>query len=143
MLGCGRIYELIRNMPYFKDDYLGQLFYGETVGHVTVPFMDLLLGLEELEGKNIVSSQEAHYLAAIYERLHFSERSFAGLRAAVQSGSRRNRDKMLRIVAVVESNMIKTKGRDALELLRKIKRDMSRIGLLNAKLLRRRDLVLE
>jgi hypothetical protein len=42
MIGVGRVYELVRRSPAFRDDWLGHMFNPISFAHVTLPFIEIV-----------------------------------------------------------------------------------------------------
>jgi hypothetical protein len=139
MIGCGEIFKLIKSTRYFKDDYLGQLFYETDARHATLPYMDLAIGLRMLYAKRKLSKKIAQYLLAAYEQLHFSERSFAGLQAKVRRMHGTATQPYLLAIDHLKRT-VRAKEADALQMLRQIKTDLEQAQQVNLALAKRMNI---
>jgi ribosomal protein S12 methylthiotransferase accessory factor len=137
MVGVGRIFEHIRGQLYFRDDFLGQAFSPCLQKVVALPFIDLYFNVKRLEADGRLAPAAARALIREYERMHYLDRSgpalMARLAAAyplthpIHAAARRALGKMG-----------SQKRRDALELLRTMRRDLARVARINAALARTR-----
>lgn len=112
MIGCGEIFERIKNTPYFPDDHLGQLVAGEgpasAAGLALVDFESTLDDLKDAHGWR---ASDVKALKTLYAGLHFSRRSMGELRAIVRER------RLQEIVMVCKKTPSRAKTRDALTML--------------------------
>ena len=131
MIGCGRIFEYIHAQAYFKDDQLGQLFFGENSPIQTLPFLDLKLGIDDLCQLKKLTKQEAALIIREYERLHFSERSFGALRGRLRKNKK---DDLVKKLATIEKKIGSSKEKDGILMLKQIKSDLEKVRKLNSRI---------
>jgi hypothetical protein len=132
MVGVGRIYEHITVTPYFRDDYLGQIFF-ENSETASLPFLDFAFGIEDAYQQGTITGKTGFSLLETYESLHFSERNIPALCQRIRS-TRRRPEAMIKALGLVAKSITSTKRQDGLALLRKINADMKRVQRLNFRL---------
>jgi hypothetical protein len=131
MVGCGRIFEHIRDTPYFLDDYLGVTFEDATSPHVSLPMIDFSATLEALTKAGSLDEASAEQLYIQYASLHFSERSLARL---VKLPALMNAPHLIHAMDIVTSNIINQKACDGWGLLHRIHDDILQVAHLNSTL---------
>ena len=132
MIGFGKIFELIRSAPFFRDDHLGQVF-SESEGSIfalSQPFVDFFFNLQRLKKKGMIRSRrDFDFLAESYSELHYSERNFASLREVLIASGRKG---LLDIAKVATSSKGSQKRADALGMIRRMRSELSDIRRFNS-----------
>ncbi|MBN4059202.1 hypothetical protein JYT22_00960 [Endomicrobium sp. AH-315-J14] len=127
MVGVGRIYRWIRSEPYFRDDYLGQIFreFG-SVRDASEPYVDVHFGLRGLCEAGAIDEEARAELDELYRDMHFTDRDLRALERAVAG-------KPVLEAAVRElATKCDQKRRDGLEALERVAQDLAQIRLNNA-----------
>ena len=136
MIGHGEIYEHIKVTPYFRDDWLGQVFV-EKAGRVHTlipPFVDFYFNLKSLLQLEEISRKEFGIMTKSSADLFYSERSWDKVKAAINREKCRQPAKLLAIAERAWHQMGSQKQRDALSLCKKVQRDLQKIAAANQKL---------
>ncbi|SFK04281.1 TfuA-like protein [Paraburkholderia megapolitana] len=131
MVGCGRIFEQIRDNPYFLDDHLGVTFEDASSSHVSFPMVDFAATLEALVMTGSLDESSAERLYGVYASLHFAERGLA--RLAVHPALSRE-PRLMRAINLISANVVRQKELDGWELLHRIRDDLSKVVILNTTL---------
>jgi ribosomal protein S12 methylthiotransferase accessory factor len=132
MVGCGEIFEHIRDQDAFRDDYLGQVFSEEDPGLQarSVTYVEFYLNLVELRARRQIGQATFDRLCSFYRDLHYSERDLATLASRIR-GCCRNAKPLLRAAEIALAQMDRPKRRDALAALRLVRRDAEAAARLN------------
>jgi hypothetical protein len=129
MIGFGRVYELVRRSPFFRDDFVAQTLSMESGQALSHAWVDLHFRLAELAHSRRVNPRDVPRVERLLRELHYSERSPAALRH-LQQRQPRLRAILERLSVPFESQ----KRKDALGVLQRCAKDLERIRALNAAL---------
>ena len=132
MVGCGEVFEHIRDQDAFRDDYLGQVFIEEDPGLQTrsVSYVEFYLNLVALRAKRRMGPAIFDRLCSLYRELHYSERDLATLASRIRECCR-NPEPLLRAAEMALAQMGRPKQRDAFTALRRVRRDAEAAARLN------------
>ncbi len=127
MKGVGKVFDFIKSTKYFRDDWLGQIFYE---GHqmISMPYMDFYFSAQDLVAKKKISAKEAKNFCDQYEKLHFSERNSGGLRHALKNASPAIQKK----AELILQNKNRVKTQDGLSLLKSVRSELQRVQKVNS-----------
>jgi hypothetical protein len=133
MIGHGKIYEYIKSEPFFRDDYLGQVYHAVPGPFRlnSVPYIDFHFSLLRLLASHRMSRGEFDLLTSVYRDLHYTERNLESLLAVLGTKGPKTR---LQALARKALAMESQKKIDALGLLRRIDSDLRKIRNLNERL---------
>lgn len=124
MIGVGRVFSEIKKRSYFRDDYLGQAFSPDAAKALSLSFIDIEVGSEELVRRGKITPKQRVQILKIYEGLHFSERNPATLVKKMAVA----KDSALASMAVNMPRLIQSvKKRDAIEVLNRVRGDLDAI----------------
>jgi len=124
MTGCGRIYERIRDEPYFRDDHLGLV--GASAVRGAVAMVDLEATVARLVSRRLVPAKVGAALLRRFQALHFSERSFARLLDSLPGGKP---GAALRAAAgMLHKHHISQKTLDGQQMLTEIRDELARVA---------------
>lgn len=132
MVGCGRIFEHIRDQGSFRDDYLGQVYSADApdLQARSVSYVEFHLNLLELRARRRIDRASFERLCRTYRELHYSERDLASLASRLRQRFRRP-EPLLRAAEIALARMDRPKRLDALGALRRVRRDMEAAERLN------------
>lgn len=129
MIGFGRVYELIRRSPYFRDDFVAQALSTETGQALSHAWVDLHFRLAELSRSRRVDPREVLRVQRLLQELHYSERS-----PALQRHLQRRQPRLQALLEQLSVPFESQKRKDALGVLRRCAEDLERLRRLNAAL---------
>ncbi|HUP57444.1 MAG TPA: TfuA-like protein [Bdellovibrionota bacterium] len=133
MIGVGKIFHLIKDSEAFRDDYLGQLIVSGFSRDLSLPYIDFYFNLRELEKRGKVARRVVQKVERIFGDIHFSQRSPASLGMLIEKAFSKD-PKVYRLLKSAASTMGSQKMRDGIEMLKKVKSDLERIGEVNSRL---------
>lgn len=135
MIGHGKIFEHVKEQDSFRDDLVGQLFVEDAEGvcSLSIPFVDFYFNVLTLLERGEIKRQTFDILCSVCRELHYTERNYPALRAAV--GRRGSADgELLGAAEIACVKMGSQKRTDAVGLLKLMKTHFSRVGSLNERL---------
>ena len=130
MIGCGRIYERIRESLYFPDDHLGVAFDPADRSQVSLPMVDFHATVDGLVAAGRIVAATGEHLRHHFERLHFTERHLGALSHSLELDAMQRPD-LAAALDLVRGNVFSQKRSDGFELLHRIRHDMDEIERLN------------
>ena len=133
MIGCGKVFDHIKSQDFFRDDLLGQVFEGETNSAANSAYVDFYFNLETLVNKKQLKPDHFEKILKVFAQLHFAERTIPKLLKNCENMFRTN-PYLKDVIIRAGTKMGSQKKRDGLELLKKVKKDLSKINSLNARL---------
>lgn len=135
MIGHGKIFEFIRDNPYFRDDYLGQVFEEkrERLQKKSRPYIDFYFNVEAMVSSSQISRRTGDALNTLYRNLPYPNRNWENLEQEIKKDYQGNRGMpaVLRSAEKAAHRMGSQKRKDALDLLDFIQRDLKRVKNLN------------
>ncbi len=134
MVGHGKIFEFIRDNPYFRDDYLGQVFEEkrERLQKKSRPYIDFYFNVEAMVSSSQISRRTGDALNTLYRNFPYPDRNWENLKQEIKKDHQGNPG-MLRAAEKAAHHMGSQKRKDALDLLNVIKRDLKRVKTLNSR----------
>jgi hypothetical protein len=133
MIGAGRIYDLLCQTRWFRDDHLAHVDDG-------LCYLDISFATASLVARGRLRGDDHRRLLRICDRLHYTELRPSHLRTALER-SRLPAPGRRRLVAAIEEVFRVShhqKNTDAVALITLIRDDLQEIQALNARLNRRR-----
>jgi TfuA protein len=126
MIGHGRIFERVARDPFFRDDFLGQMFAIDDgrIRALSQPYVDFEINVERARTQGLVSTREASLLCRLYADLFYADRCWPALRRQLDTPRRRH------LFAVAKAAIVEApsqKREDAIGLLRRIRRDLDAV----------------
>ena len=119
MVGCGEIFELIRDTPYFRDDFLGQSFHEDGTKNISVPYINFHFALKKLVQSAQISQEDGEFLDNSYRNLHFTERDLINLKLLIKRDH--SRCETLCSIAEMAMRTFNQKRDDAINLLNEVR----------------------
>lgn len=132
MIGCGKIVELIKETPIFRDDYLGQSISTEEFGPKSVSWVDLHFELKRQIAAGKIKESDAKTLLTLYSEIHFARRNGEELKLALATlgADHTWNPRMDKLFQELKSQ----KHLDAIDLLQQIRQELAQTRTLNAQL---------
>lgn len=123
MVGCGKIFEMIRQTPLFRDDFLGQSIGYEDLKTSSIPYVDLHFEVERKLSQGSIQYEHAEKIRKIFSEIFYLERYRESLIWEIKKQF--PEDKALENAAlVVFQNFQSQKNIDAKLMLERIKQDL-------------------
>jgi len=132
-IGCGKIFEMIKQASEFRDDYLGHLFFHNKPEWKTKTYVDFYFSAQDLVARKKISKKTAVQLCTLYEKLFYAERSEVALLQAIQN-HKKSEATLTEASQMIFREEKPQKTKDAEELLLLIKKDLEEIQAINSKI---------
>ena len=133
MIGHGKIFESIVQEPYFRDDFLGQVFDPETGKVLSMTYVDFYFHLRHMENRKRITPANARKLKKLFQNLHFSERNLRLLLDQIAKKHRGNAH-LGKAAKAIFSRPHTQKKLDAISLLKLMEKDLKKVSDFNARL---------
>jgi hypothetical protein len=134
MRGHGAVFEWIKNSEEFRDDLVAQVFSedGSNVVGLSMAYVDLHFNLVEMTRTGQISEATFEAVTSTARALHYTERTPAGLRAALQTLGETEEE----VLSATSRSLAfgSQKQRDALGLLAEVRLYLERVRKLNERL---------
>jgi hypothetical protein len=136
MIGHGMIFEHIVVTPDFRDDFLGQVFSDSdgAIRKLSHAYIDFYMNSLELERHGRLTFRERATLLKSYAGIFYADRGWPSLRA-VLSKRRQPSRRLFELAERACLRMGSQKRRDAVDVLRRVGRDLDRTKTLNKRLM--------
>jgi hypothetical protein len=133
MQGHGKIFELIRDQPVFRDDLLGQIFQESPLRPLTVPYVDLHFALRGLEARGLATRRASDAILHAAAELPFPERDRLRIEEALVARHGKASPALLELLRRGLGGA-RQKRLDALSTLRRVRADLRDIRAANQRL---------
>ena len=133
MIGYGEIFEHIKRTPYFRDDYLGQVFTEEGHNSLSEPYVNFMFSINKMRDAKEISPADHDVLDELYKQLHFGERDLYSLIEQIKQKHSEDQERLIGKAKQVFSYH-NQKREDGLGLLKKVHADLKHIKKTNQEL---------
>ena len=133
MIGFGKIFEYIKQTPYFRDDYLGQIFTEGDHETLSEPYVNFMFSLAKMKQEGQLESADHDLLDEIYREIHFGERDLYTLIDRIKAEHAERAEDLVPIAKRAFSYH-NQKREDGIGLLQQVKSDLDYIAKTNEEL---------